>query len=94
MKYVPGKIDRYGSGKSTLLVLRLSMPPATCCFDVGSVAFFEHQGWQTVVVFFVSSHAPQYQVVEDLIQKHKANKNQADRAMVYLVGSGNLGHPR
>ncbi|CAL1155931.1 unnamed protein product [Cladocopium goreaui] len=36
------------------------------------------------------NNAPQ--VVEDLIQKHQANKNQAERAMVYLVGLGNLGH--
>jgi len=51
------------------------------------------EGWQTVVVFWFFSHALQHQVIEDLIQKHQANKNQAERAMVYLVvGLGNLGH--
>eukprot|EP00435_Cladocopium_sp_Y103_P009674 s882_g2.t1 len=32
-------------------------------------------------------------VVKKLIRDHGANQNQAERAMMYLVGLGNLGHP-
>ena len=95
MKYVPGKSHRYGSGDRTVPGFALECASHMLyCWGHREI-LSASEGWQTVVVFSFFSHAlqhHQHQVVEDLIQKHQANKNQAERAMVYLVGLGNLGH--
>ena len=91
MKDVPGKSHRYGSGDSTVPGFALECA-SHMLYWWGHREISVSEGWQTVVVFSFFSHALQHQVVKDLIQKHRANKNQAERAMLYLVGLGNLGH--
>ena len=93
MKYVPGKSHRYGSGDRTVPGFALECASHMLyCWGHREILSVS-EGWQTVVVFWFFSHALQHQVIEDLIQKHQANKNQAERAMLCLVGLGNLGHP-
>ena len=93
MKYVPGKSHGDGSGNRTVPGFALECASHMLyCWGHREI-LSASEGWQTVVVFPFFSHTLQHQVIEDLIQKHQANKNQAERAMVCLVvGLGNLGH--